>query len=142
MHKSLYAWMFFCYAWLNVEILAVSPEQSLASHVFRRRTFFNDHLCVFFMCTGLKYQCCMYVCNDTSIQGLKKRDIVEHLERLAICQNLISSKYFHKMDPLFHMLLTSFAFFVTNLRKSQNLLFLAIFFCHFRIFSQAIFGKC
>ncbi len=60
--------------------------------------------------------------------------------RLAICQNLISSKYFHKMGPLFHMLLTNFAFFVTNLRKSQHLLFLAIF-CHFRIFSQAIFVK-
>ncbi len=29
-----------------------------------------------------------------------------------ICQNLMSSKYFHKNGPLFHMLLVSFAFFL------------------------------
>jgi hypothetical protein len=95
--------------------------------------FFNDHLCVFFMCTGLKYQCCM--CVMTPIFRASKKGYLRTF-RLAICQNVKSSKYFHKNDPFVSNVADKFCLFCNKLKEKSTYVILSDFFVIFVYFRQ------
>ncbi len=122
-------------------IFAKSPD----SFCFREKNTFLCKNNIFSNCSR-SCSCLTYIFAKTFektnifTQILAKINIFANIFA-KICQNIMSSKYFHKNSPLFHLLLISFAFFLRNFRNSPLLSILAKIFIIFAYFCQIFFAE-